>query len=273
MERRYGIDALRELMRRLRDPGTGCPWDLAQDHRSLVRHTLEEAYELADAIERGESSDVRDELGDYLFQAVFYAQIAAERGEFDFDDVTDAIVRKLLRRHPHVFPDGTLESVRAAGDAGGEAAVRERWERIKAEDRRARARPGALDDVPLALPSLPRAEKLQRRAAAAGFDWSGWEGVFAKLAEESAELEQAVRDGGAAEREEELGDLLFTCVNLARHLGVDAEGALRGASAKFERRFRAMEAAAAARGERLEALGAPALDALWEEAKRPERGL
>lgn len=264
---RHGIAALRELMRRLRDPETGCPWDLAQDFRSLVRHTIEETYELADAIERDDHPAIRDELGDYLFQAVFYAQVASERGLFDFDDVTHAIVAKLLRRHPHVFPEGTLRSQRAPGDVPQTQAIRETWERSKQSDRLARAELSALDDVPLALPALARAEKLQRRASREGFDWTAWEGVMEKLAEETAELREAARSGDAAAREEELGDLLFTCVNLARHLDVDAETALRRASAKFEGRFRVVEGLAREKGIRLAESDAPALDRLWREAK------
>lgn len=264
---RHDIADLRELMRRLRDPDTGCPWDLAQDWKSLVRHTIEETYELADAVERDAADEVRDELGDHLFQAVFYAQIAAERGLFDLDDVADAIVRKLLRRHPHVFPDGTMGSRRVPGPLPDTAGIRERWEGIKQEDRHARAQKSAMDDVPIAMPALARAEKLQRRAAREGFDWSGWEGVVDKLAEETAELLHAVREGDAPACEDELGDILFTCVNLARHLGVDAEGALRGASAKFDRRFRTMESLVAERGVALSGQSPEALDALWRDAK------
>lgn len=264
---RYGIEELRQLMQRLRDPATGCPWDLAQDFGSLVRHTLEETYELVDAIEREDQRAIRDELGDYLFQAVFYAQIASERGLFDFDDVTRGIVAKLLRRHPHVFPDGTLASRREAGVVPQTQAIRETWERIKQSDRTARSEHSALDDVPLALPALARAEKLQRRASREGFDWRDWEGVMEKLAEETAELCEAARAGDAAAREEELGDLLFTCVNLARHLDVDAETALRRASAKFEQRFRTVERLALERGVELAAADAPSLDRLWRDAK------
>jgi len=267
MDERHDIAALRELMRRLRDPRTGCPWDLEQDHRSLVQHTLEEVYELADAVENGDYAQMRDELGDYLFQAVFYAQIASESGHFDFDDVTDTIVAKLLRRHPHVFPDGTLDSERSAAEATDPARVSERWERIKAEDRRARAQHGLLDDVPRALPALQRAEKLQRRAAGAGFDWDDAAGVVTKLEEELAELREAVAAGSLAARRDELGDLLFTCVNLARHLGVNAETALRGANAKFERRFRAMEEQLARQGRSMAQCDAATLDRLWNAAK------
>lgn len=269
---RHDIADLRELMRRLRDPDTGCPWDLEQDWKSLVRHTIEETYELADAVERDAPDEVRGELGDHLFQAVFYAQIAAERGLFDFDDVTDAIVRKLLRRHPHVFPEGTLASRRAPGPIPDTADIRERWEGIKQEDRHARAQKSAMDDVPIALPALARAEKLQRRAAREGFDWANWEGVMDKLAEESNELLEAARAGDARACEDELGDILFTCVNLARHLGVDAEGALRAASAKFERRYRTMESLVASRGDSLSGQSADVLDGFWQEAKALSAG-
>ena len=264
---RHDLSDLRELMRRLRDPDTGCPWDLAQDWKSLVRHTIEETYELADAVERDAATEVRDELGDHLFQAVFYAQIAAERGLFDLDDVSDAIVRKLLRRHPHVFPDGTLASMRDPGPLTDTDRIRERWEGIKQEDRLARSQKSAMDDVPIAMPALARAEKLQRRAAREGFDWTGWQGVMDKLAEESAELLEAASLGDAAACADELGDILFTCVNLARHLGVDAEGSLRGASAKFERRYRVLESLVAARGVTLSGQSEDTLDSLWREAK------
>ena len=197
---RYGVGELRELMRRLRDPETGCPWDLAQDFRSLVRHTIEETYELVDAIERDDPRAIREELGDYLFQAVFYAQVASERGLFDFDDVTHAIVAKLLRRHPHVFPEGTLGSRRDPGTAPQTQSIRETWERSKQTDREARAELSALDDVPMALPALARAEKLQRRASREGFDWTAWEGVMEKLAEESAELREAATTTAVCQR-------------------------------------------------------------------------
>ena len=269
---RYTMEDLRELMRRLRDPATGCPWDLRQDQHSLLQYTLEEVYELADAVERGEQAQIRDELGDYLFQAVFYAQIAAERGDFDFDDVTHGIVAKLLRRHPHVFPAGTLESRRLSSRTPATAAIRERWESIKDSDRRERKLDGLLDDVPAALPALQRAEKLQRRAAGGGFDWADSSGVIAKLEEELGELREAMRHGGAMEREEELGDLLFCCVNLARHLGVNAEIALRGANNKFERRFRAIESELEQRGQRVQDCDPQTLDKLWEEAKASTRG-
>lgn len=262
------LAALLALMRRLRDPVDGCPWDRKQDWRSLLPHTLGEVYELADAIERDDVDAVRDELGDYLFQAVFYAQVAAEQGRFDFGDVTAGIVAKLLERHPHVFPDGTLASRRAPGDEPDTQAIRQTWERIKADDRARRALTSVLDDVPAALPALARAEKLQKRAATVGFDWRQADGVLAKLREELAELEAAVASGDAAHCDEELGDLLFTCVNLARHLELDAESSLRGAARKFERRFRLLERDLAARGRDPRDCDEATLEAAWERAKR-----
>ena len=261
------MDELIELMRRLRDPQTGCPWDLQQDWRSLLPHTLEEVYELVDAIERDDIPQVRDEIGDYLFQAVFYAQIASEKGWFDFTDVSQAIVAKLLKRHPHVFPDGTLASRRDPGVQPENGQIKETWENIKQRDREGRALHGILDDVPVALPALQRAEKLQKRAARSGFDWPDWRGPLAKLHEEIAEVEQAVASGERSACEDELGDLLFSCVNLARHLQLCPETALRRGNAKFESRFRAMERALAARGMCVDQCDAGMLDAAWNASK------
>lgn len=269
--RRYGIEDLCELMRRLRDPHGGCPWDLRQDHASLLEHTLEEVYEFADVVGRGDDEAMRDELGDYLFQAVFHAQVAAERGAFDFGDVVHAIVTKLLRRHPHVFPDGTLDGRRDPGVCTDEGAVRALWERGKQEERRQRALHGVLDDVPLALPALPRAAKLQRRAAGVGFDWPDVGGVIDKLREELGELEMARRDRDPDAITDEFGDLLFSCVNLARHLGVDAEASLRHANMKFERRFRALEQEVQRRGIAWDACESQFLDGIWEAVKQHER--
>lgn len=268
MDPRYRIDDLIALMARLRDPVDGCPWDLKQSWRSLLPHTLEEVYELADAVERDDAEAVRDELGDYLFQAVFYARIAAESGHFEFDDVTHAIVSKLLKRHPHVFPAGTLDSRRAPGETPDSAGIKATWERIKAADRRERALCSALDDVPSALPALQRAEKLQRRAATEGFDWRAPAGVFDKLQEEIAELQEAAAGGDAGRIEDEIGDLLFTCVNLARHLGAGPEAALRRANAKFEARYRALERELAEGGLAVRDCDDPRLEAEWQAAKR-----
>ena len=262
---RYGLDDLLRIMERLRDPETGCPWDLKQDFRSIVPSTIEECYELAAAIEHADYDHVAEELGDVLFQVVFYGQLGREAGLFDFPQVVHTLADKLVRRHPHVFADGTVEGV-VRGDLD-EQQVKAQWETIKAEERVARDQPRALADVPVALPALPRAQKLQKRAARVGFDWDGPAGVFARLEEELAELREAVAAGKGAAVAGELGDLLFTCVNLARHLKVDGETALRGANARFEARFTAMEDAVQADGARLEDLEPAALEARWAAAK------
>ena len=245
---------LLHVMRRLRDPETGCPWDLAQDERSLVRHTLEEAYELVDAIERGEGRALCDELGDLLFQVVFLAQLGAERGHYDFETVARGIADKLTRRHPHVFEK---DSPRGAAD----------WEAIKAEERRARGVTGVLADIPRNSPALTRAARIGKRAAQVGFDWSDAQGPRAKILEELEEIAEAGKRGNAAELEGEVGDLLLAVTSLARHLKVDPETALRRANSKFEKRFGAMERLAAARGKQLDQLDAAELDALWEQSK------
>lgn len=252
------LERLLALMAQLRHPQQGCAWDRAQDFASIAPHTLEEAYEVADAIDRGDFDALRDELGDLLFQVVFHARMAEEAGHFDFAAVACGIADKLVRRHPHLF------------EAGGAAAERPDWETLKAAERARSGHGGALDGVALALPALSRAQKLQRRAARVGFDWPDAAPVYAKVHEEIAEL-QAVPAADAAARSEELGDLLFSVVNLARHLGVDAETALRAANAKFERRFGAVEADVAARGARLENSTLEELDACWDRAKANER--
>lgn len=264
-EDRYGLDDLLRIMERLRDPETGCPWDLKQDFASIVPSTIEECYELAEAIEHGDYDHVAEELGDVLFQVVFYSQLGREAGLFDFPGIVHTLADKLVRRHPHVFADGDIEGVLRGGL--DEHQVKEQWEAIKAEERLARDQARALADVPTALPALPRAQKLQKRAARVGFDWDGPEGVLAKLDEELAELRAAVAAGEGAAISEELGDLLFTCVNLARQLRVDSETALRGANAKFEARFGLMEDAVQAEGRCLEELDAQSLEQRWTAAK------
>ena len=259
----YTFDDLRRLMRYLRDPEHGCPWDLQQTYRSIAPHTLEECFELVDAIESGDSDQIRQELGDVLFQVVFYSQLAEEAGDFQFAEVVDGIVRKLLRRHPHVFPDEVLTRP-DRGRAASEPEIKRRWEEIKAEERAGKAQHGILDDIPRALPALSRAQKLQKRAATVGFDWSSPEAVLAKLEEERAELAAALAAGDRAAQADELGDLLFVLVNLARHLGLDAETVLRGANRKFERRFRHMESTAE---KSLSELDPATLESLWEQAK------
>lgn len=272
MSRTYSIDDLLSLMARLRDPEQGCPWDLEQDFRSIVPHTIEETYEVADAIERGDFDHLPDELGDLLFQVVFYAQLGREEGRFRFDDLVDGVTRKMIRRHPHIFPDGTLDS--HPGDAEGmtEADVRVNWDRIKAEEKQEEGDPetpaSALDDVTHGLPAFQRAAKLQKRASTVGFDWPDTAMVFEKLQEEAGELRDAWN--GPADRdavEDELGDLLFVAVNLSRFLGVDAEQALRRSNHKFERRFRHMEQQLQAGGERFEGRDIETLEAFWQKAK------
>lgn len=265
----YAIEDLLRVMQRLREPETGCPWDLAQDFRSIVPSTLEECYELAEAIEHGDYPHVAEELGDVLFQVVFYAQLGEEQELFNFSGVVHTLVEKLVRRHPHVFADGEIEGV-VAGNAGVDE-VQETWEQIKASERAARSEHGLLDDVPLALPALPRAQKLQKRASRVGFDWPDQRGVMEKVAEELAELEGAVAAADAGAIEDEFGDLLFTCVNLGRHLGVDSEASLRRASQKFERRFVLMERRARARGEDLASLSDDELEHRWQAAKRSDQ--
>lgn len=260
-----GIEELLAVMARLRDPEGGCPWDLEQDFRSIAPYTIEEAYEVADAIERDDIAGLREELGDLLFQVVFHARMAEEQGAFDFATVARELAEKMRRRHPHVF--GTTPVADAAAQT-------EAWEAHKARERAARDAGGALDGVPLNLPALARAQKLGRRAARAGFDWPDAAAVLDKLDEERNELAEAVasRAGMPEAVEEELGDLLFTVVNLARHLGSDAESALRRANLKFERRFREVEARLAAEGGRLEDSDMQTLERLWRGVKESEAG-
>lgn len=271
--RRYTFDDLLALMARLRDPERGCPWDLEQTFATIAPHTLEECYELIDAIERADAVQIRDELGDVLFQVVFYAQLGREQGLFEFPEVIDNLARKLLRRHPHVFPDGTLnEGDGGEGDVPALAPqqVSQNWEQIKQQERLAKQQAGVLDDVPQALPALSRAAKLQRRAARVGFDWDDWRQVLTKMEEETAEIDAAVASGDRAAIADEVGDLLFCCVNLARLLEVDPEQALRGSNRKFERRFRYIERALAAQGRHPQQATLAEMDALWNAAKAEE---
>ena len=252
------IEKLLEIMSRLRDPDSGCPWDLEQDFASIAPYTIEEAYEVADAIAREDWEELRHELGDLLFQVVFHARMGEEAGHFDFDAVAASINDKMVRRHPHVFGDAEQ---RAAGHQPGS------WASIKAEERSAGADKSALAGVARALPALKRAEKLGKRAGHVGFDWPDRHGVDAKIREELDELEQAVASGDSEETQDEFGDLLFSIVNLARHLGVDPEHALYGANVKFEKRFRDMEAALAEAGAAVEDLSLDELEAAWQAAK------
>ncbi len=269
------IHQLVEIMAWLRTPGRGCPWDLEQSFATIAPFTIEEAYEVADAIERGDLADLKDELGDLLLQVVFHARMAEEQGIFAFPDVVRAITGKLIRRHPHVFGGDRHMSPEA---------VKGLWDRIKAEEKAARAAErqrlglpaeaggGVLAGVPTALPALTRALKLQAKAGKVGFDWNDVDAVLAKIVEEAGEITEARRSGAPqSEVAGEVGDLLFAAVNLARHLDVDPEDALRGTNAKFERRFAAIEAALALDGREPAGASLEEMDALWNEAKRRER--
>jgi MazG family protein len=273
--RPYTIGDLLRVMARLRDPESGCPWDREQSFGTIASYTIEEAYEVADAIARNDLDALKDELGDLLLQVVYHARMAEEDGRFAFADVVDAITAKMIRRHPHVFEDtGLRDAFLSSGT----------WERIKAEEKAERSgRDEAglvLDDVPVALPALTRAVKLQSRAARVGFDWPSLAPVLAKIDEEIAELKSAIADEKRGDREagapasnkvtEEFGDLLFVMANVARHLGVDPETSLRDANAKFVRRFRSIEAALRAEGRRPEDATLEEMDQLWDEAKAAE---
>ena len=276
----YSIEDLKHLMARLRDPDTGCPWDTRQTFASIVPHTLEEAYEVADAIERGDYPHLKDELGDLLFQVIFYTRMGQEQGHFDFDSVVDQLVSKLIRRHPHVFPEGTLESEVDPRNRPDEAWIKASWERIKAEERALNPRPEAatasrLDGVARTLPAMARAEKLQKRASNHGFDWPDIEPVFDKLHEEIDELKEAwhaaqAGTGPTDALEDELGDLLFVCVNLACFMKVNPEQALKRTNHKFEARFRAIESRLADEGRDMDDETLAALDAIWQQVKGVE---
>ena len=284
----YQLNDLLYLMQRLRDPETGCPWDLKQSFETIVPHTLEEAYEVADAIERGNKHDIKDELGDLLFQVIFYSQLGAEEGSFDFSGVVDNVVRKLLRRHPHVFPNQDLHASFPKGTEFSEEEVKQQWEKIKAEERRLKAEVsglgrsadtsdgGALKDIPLNLPSLNRAEKMQKRAAQVGFDWPDIPPVLDKLEEEIAELKAELKQyEGRDLREEEphqrlldeMGDILFCCVNLARFMKVNPDEALRSTNQKFVSRFSFVEAELRKLGKLPQDASLEEMDRLWEQAK------
>jgi len=260
----HRIDDLLDIMARLRDPVAGCPWDQRQSFETIAPYTLEEAYEVADAIARGDMAELREELGDLLFQVVFHARMAEEAGHFGFAGVVDAICAKMIRRHPHVFAGAAYAT---------EEELREAWEAEKRAERAAKGGPaaGALHGVARALPALLRAEKLQRRAARVGFDWPDATGVLDKVREELDEIAAARATGaGHAALVEEVGDLLFSCVNLARHLGVEAEQALRGGCAKFEGRFALMEQALAASGTPVGQADLATMDAVWDRVKAAE---
>ena len=262
------IESLLEIMEKLRDPENGCPWDLKQTYQTIVPHTLEEVYEVVDAIENGDIADLREELGDLLFQVVFYAQIGKERNDFDFADVVAGISEKLTRRHPHVFDGKVLD----------ESELSASWEAFKQEERRKKKGQGKdkkedsqMDNIPLVLPALTRAAKIQNRAAKVGFDWDNVEPVWEKLQEEVNEIHEAINENlGQDKIEDELGDLLCVCVNLARHLKIDPEKALRRSNTKFEKRFRYIESGLARNNKTPYEATLEEMDALWEEAKKYE---
>ena len=261
---RPDIEKLLEIMARLRDPERGCPWDAKQDFDSIAPYTIEEAYEVADAIQRRDYEDLRDELGDLLFQVLFHSRMAQEAGHFDFDDVAEGLAGKLTRRHPHVFGDMRYASAEEQAHA---------WEELKAQERakKSEADTSALAGIAAGLPEWRRALKLQQRAATVGFDWPGPEPVLDKLAEEIGEVRVEFEGGGDRDRlEDEIGDVLFVIANLARHAKIDPGHALRRANAKFERRFRRMEALAAEAGETLAGKTLAEQDALWDRAKSEE---
>jgi len=264
------ISRLIEIMAALRTPGTGCPWDLEQNFATIAPYTLEEAYEVADAIARGDLDDLRDELGDLLLQVVYHARMAEEQDAFDFADVVEGITTKMVRRHPHVFGDAEERTPDA---------VNRLWERIKAEEKSERTsqgenetagRAGALAGVPVGLPALTRALKLQQKASRVGFDWNDARAVLAKIREEADEIEVAIASGERNHAAAEVGDLLFAVVNLARHFDADPEAVLRATNVKFERRFAAIEQALAVRGKTPEQATLTEMDALWDEAKAAE---
>ncbi len=249
-------------MARLRDPERGCEWDCAQNFASIAPHTLEEAYEVADAIARDDRAALKDELGDLLLQVVFHARMAEEEGSFDFAAVAAAISAKLIRRHPHIFGDAAYANLAEQNAA---------WERIKATERQQQGEVSALDSIPLALPALSRAAKLQKRVARVGFDWPELEPVLDKLDEELHELSRALATDKAAAIRDELGDVLFSCVNLARHLGENPETVLQDSNRKFERRFRRLEQQVHRSGRQPEQLSLAELDAVWEQVKQEQK--
>lgn len=265
----YTLDDLRFLMRRLRDPENGCPWDVVQTYESITPSTVEEAYEVVDAIDQGDKHQLKEELGDLLFQIIFYNQLAEEEDAFNFEAIVNGLTAKLVRRHPHVFPDGSLYGQVSEAEA---VDVKAQWEGIKAQERLNKGLHSVVDDVPLALPALTRAQKLQKRAASIQLDWKSAKDVLTKLSEECSELDEAIASEDKAAIEAELGDCLFTLVNIARHYKINAEFALKKANQKFARRVRHVEDAIRERPETGQAMTEQEMDALWRQAKAQESG-
>ncbi len=260
------IDKLLVVMKRLRDPNTGCPWDVEQTYASIAPSTIEEAYEVVDAIEKEDFDHLREELGDLLFQVVFYAQLGSEYGRFNFNDIASVLTDKLIRRHPHVFPGGQLEgSAQISKMSEGE--VKAQWELIKQEERKDKGQEGVLQDIPASLPAVARAAKLQKRASSIGFDWPDYQGALDKVREELDELQQAIDSQDESAINEELGDTLFSLVNVSRHLKVDPERALRNTNRKFTDRFNFIEAQLRLDGLSPEQASLEQMDLLWEQAK------
>ena len=267
----YTVADMLRVMERLRDPEHGCPWDVQQNYQSIASSTIEEAYELVDALERNDLDHAAEELGDLLFQVIFYSQLGSEEDRFDFSVVVDTLVRKLIRRHPHVFANGELEGV--VDQTVTTEAVKAQWEAIKAEERAGKAQHGILADVPIGLPALSRAQKLQKRASQVGFDWTEVSAVIENLESEIAELKLALSQGNVDHIADEFGDVLFSAVNVGRHLKLDAEASLRRSSAKFERRFSAVEQQAKNEGSSLQTETPEQMERRWQDVKKTEVGL
>lgn len=274
----YSLQDLLVCMARLRNSETGCPWDLKQDFASILPHTLEEAYEVADAIERQDWPHLEEELGDLLFQVIFYGQMATERDLFSVHSVIDKLVAKLIRRHPHVFPEGTLESERDAGISPEEAEVNANWDAIKRQEKRLKAQQGIIEaedtgllaDIPVTLPAMNRAVKMQKKASKVGFDWTHIDGVLDKIREELQEVEAEIASGDQAALESEIGDLLFAVTNLARHRNIDPEVALRGTNQRFYQRFTDVEHQVEQRGGWAK-VSQDDMEAAWEAAKQRQK--
>lgn len=270
-ETQFDLENLIYLMQRLREPETGCPWDIKQNYLSITPSTIEEAYEVVDAIEHEDYDHLREELGDLLFQVIFYCQLANEDGRYNFYDVVDGLTAKLVRRHPHVFPDGTLESRRNSAEALDDKKIKASWENIKQSERKEKGKAGVFDDVPKSLPGLTRAAKLQKRAAKLGFDWDDRADVLEKVEEEAGELREAFSSGNDSAIEEELADLMFSCVNLARHMGKDADALMRQANLKFEHRFSSVVASMEVKSKETgqEKFSIEELESFWQASKQP----
>lgn len=268
----YLVADLIYLMQRLRDPATGCPWDIKQGFTDIVPHTIEEAYEVADAIERGHWSDIEEELGDLLFQVVFYAQMGAEQKRFDLSTIISKLVDKLIRRHPHVFPDGSLTSQRLANTPIDQDSINDQWQQIKAQEKKDAGieQSALLDTVTVGLPPLIRAVKLQKKAATVGFDWPESQAIIAKIREELEEVEEAMAEQNQQHLESEIGDLLFAVTNLARHHNINPETAIRGTNARFYQRFNHVEQRILAAGDWQQAT-IEKMEEAWNEAKEIEK--